>query len=288
MEVFKTPYGHGPSMKPHFDKALEGVEIVNKSEIITKWMLILSKAEQQFVREATAWGFLAHRIAYEIVAPGRTPFEVCNEASMEASLAMIKTLGPEYEPLTVGLGRAMPTSVSFTAGTSTAYPHGGRLGERFRKIRMGDNCESGAGGNVGGYGTEIERTFFVGRPNDKQVKYFNIMRKAQDAAYEAMKPGVTCADVCNAAYKVFQDEGVWGAVGHHSGHAKPWHAHIPPYLDPGDKTVLKPGMEFSIEPGIYFKDIGGFRFSDTYFVTEDGAEWVTDQLLTLEENITCI
>jgi Xaa-Pro aminopeptidase len=251
-------------------------------------MTILSETEQQFVREGAKWGFLAHRIAYEIVAPGRTPFEVCNEASMEASLAMIKALGPEYEPVTGAIGGVFPASVGFTAGTGTAYPHGGRLGEMFRKIRMGDNCESGGYANIGGSLGEIERTFFIGKPNEKQVKYFNIMRKAQNATYKALKPGVTCADACMAAYKVFQDEGVWDAVGHHAGHNKPRRAHDPPYLDPGDKTVQKPGMVFTIEPGIYFKDIGGFRFSDTAIITKDGAEWVTDQLLTLEENITCI
>lgn len=288
MEFFKTPYGHGPSMRPHFDKALKGVEIVNKSEILFEWMMVLSETEQQLVREGAKWGFLAHRIAYEIIAPGRTPFEVCNEANMEASLAMIKTLGPKYEPIGAGGARATwPTRISFTAGTGTAYPHGGRLGVMFRKIKLGDNCESGGYGNVGGSLGEIERTFFVGKPSAKQIKYWKIMRKAQNAAYDVLKPGAICADSCNAAYKVFHDEGVFDAVGHHAGHNKPRRGHDPPYLDPGDKTIMKPGMVFTVEPGIYFKDIGGFRFSDTCIITEDGAEWVTDQLLSLEENIVC-
>lgn len=287
MDFFKAPYGHGPSLECHLRKTLKDIRLVDKSEILTEWMLVLSDAEQKLVRDANKWGFSVHKIAYELVSPGKTPFEVCFQATLEAYSTLIKPLGPRYEPLTIGEGY-WPPYIVFSAGPASAYPHGGSLGDRFRSLQLGDNCVSASDPNIGGYGPEIERTFFVGKPNPKQVKYWNIIRKAQNAAFEKVKPGNTCADVCNSAYRVFKDESVWDAVLHHCGHGKPWKVHVPPYLDPGDKTVLRPGMLFSLEPGIYFREIGGFRFSDTFIVTEDGAEWVTNQLLTLEENITCV
>ena len=286
MDVFRTPYGHGPSIRPHLERALAGVEIVDKSEILAEWMLILSQAEQQLVREGARWGFLAHRIMYEMVSPGRTPFEVCLEASREASLRMVEELGPDYEPV-AGRGRwgAWPVGVHFQAGKGSAYPHGGHKAAMFRTVAMGDVCKSAGYGNVGGSLGEIERTFFVGKPTERLARYWKIIRKAQNALYEAIKPGAICSEACKAEYEVFLREGVWDAVCHHAGHNKVRRGHDPPYLDPGDHTIIKPGMCFTLEPGLYFGDIGGFGLSDTCIVTEDGAEWVTDQLLTLDENI---
>jgi Xaa-Pro aminopeptidase len=286
MQFFKTPYGHGPGLREHLTKTLDRVQLVDKSEILTEWMLVLSETEQKLVREANDWGFKVHEIAYELIAPGKTPFEICFQATLEAYSRLIKPLGPEYEPLNIGEGY-WPPYIVFSAGPPTAYPHGGSLGDRHRKIRLGDNCISASDPNIGGYGPEIERTFFVGKPNSKQIKYWNIMRKAQNTAFQIVREGNTCADVCNAAYRVFIKEGVWDAVLHHCGHGKPWKVHVPPYLDPGDKTELRSGMLFSLEPGLYFRGFGGFRFSDTFIVTPDGAEWVTKQLLTIEENTTC-
>ena len=50
---------------------------------------------------------------------------------------------------------------------------------------------------------------------------------------------------------------------HHSGHAIGLRYHEGPFLDPGDDTVIRPGMVFTVEPGLYAPELGGFRHSDT-------------------------
>ncbi|MFW9845060.1 MAG: M24 family metallopeptidase, partial [Candidatus Thorarchaeota archaeon] len=65
-------------------------------------------------------------------------------------------------------------------------------------------------------------------------------------------------------------------LNHHTGHAIGLEAHERPFLDIGDKTVLKEGMVFTCEPGLYDLKLGGFRHSDTFVVTEDGIEVTTE------------
>ena len=62
---------------------------------------------------------------------------------------------------------------------------------------------------------------------------------------------------------------------HHVGHAIGLRYHEGPFLDTGDKTVIREGMVFTIEPGFYASDVGGFRHSDTVAVTSDGIEILT-------------
>ena len=61
----------------------------------------------------------------------------------------------------------------------------------------------------------------------------------------------------------------------HVGHAIGLRYHEAPFLDLGDRTIIKPGMVFTIEPGLYSKELGGFRHSDTIFVDHHGLEMIT-------------
>ena len=116
---------------------------------------------------------------------------------------------------------------------------------------------------------------FLGPPNDKQRKYFDIMMEAQDASLAAFAPGDLCSKVDKASRAVFKKHGVWNLVQHHTGHAIGLEGHEKPFLDHGMDVKMEPGMVFTVEPGIYDRSIGGFRHSDTVFITEDGMEQVT-------------
>ena len=144
-----------------------------------------------------------------------------------------------------------------------------------KMIEKGDVLVTGAGSDVGGYGSELERTMIVGEPTSKMERYFEVMVKAQDASIETLGPEVKCSEVDRASNKVIKDAGYTSLIRHHTGHGIGLEGHEPPYLDIGNDEELKPGMVVSIEPGIYELGYAGFRHSDTAVITEDGYELVT-------------
>jgi len=237
------------------------------------WAMRLCKTEEEItlIRESAKWGNLAHTLLQEYTEPGMWDVEVSQMASLEASSIMKKTLGPGYE--TLRGGRA-PASAGFRGqvGWKSAMPHSIGIS---KMIEEGDVLVTGAGSDVGGYGSELERTMIVGEPTPKMEKYFEVMVKAQDASIEALGPGVKCSDVDSASNKIIKDAGYTSLIRHHTGHGIGLEGHEPPYLDIGNDEELKPGMVVSIEPGIYELGYAGFRHSDSAVITEDGYELVT-------------
>ena len=90
---------------------------------------------------------------------------------------------------------------------------------------------------------------------------------AQEVAFDALRPGVTCADVDGAVLRYFEENDLLPYWRQHVGHAIGLRNHEAPFLDVGDHTLVEPGMVFTIEPGLYSDTVGGFRHSDTVVVT---------------------
>jgi len=267
-----NPAGAGGAMgyvgKP-LNELLPDAELVKDGQFVWGMRLLKTEEELALIRESTKWGNLAHSYLQEYTRPGLYDVEVRLRASLEATSAMKKTYGSEYESVK---GRFVSAGFRGQVGWKSAMPHSIDVN---KPIREGDVLVTGASADVGGYGSELERTMIVGKPTAKQEKLFNVMCKAQEAAAGALKPGSTCADVDKAANKVFRDAGYWELVRHHTGHGIGLEGHEPPYLDQGNPQPLEPGMVVSLEPGLYELGYAGFRHSDTLVVTEDGCEWVT-------------
>jgi Xaa-Pro aminopeptidase len=141
---------------------------------------------------------------------------------------------------------------------------------------------SETGAPVWGYNAELERGMVIGEPSDKAKWMFEHTVAAQQAAFDAIRPGVTCADVDAAVMRYFEEHDLMPYWRQHTGHAIGLRNHEAPFLDVGDHTVLEPGMVFTIEPGLYEEGVGGLRHSDTVAVTEDGMEKLTDYPSDLE------
>jgi Xaa-Pro aminopeptidase len=267
-----NPAGAGGTMgyvgKP-LNELLPDAELVKDGQFIWDMRLIKTDEELELIRESAKWGNLAHSYLQEYTRPGLYDVEVRLMASLEATSALKKTYGGEYESVK---GRFVSAGFRGQVGWKSAMPHSIDLNN---PISEGDVLVTGAGADMGGYGSELERTMIVGKPTPKQEKMFKVMCRAQEAAAQALKPGNTCADVDKAANKVFREAGYWELVRHHTGHGIGLEGHEPPYLDQGNPKPLESGMVVSIEPGIYELGYAGFRHSDTLVVTEDGCEWVT-------------
>ncbi len=141
-----------------------------------------------------------------------------------------------------------------------------------RRLEPGDAVVMDFGGVRDDYCSDITRTVFVGEPSDEQREVYGIVRAAQQAAFEAVRPGVPAQDVDRAARTLIADAGYGDRFVHRTGHGIGLEVHEPPYIVQGNETPLEAGMTFSDEPGIYLEGRFGVRIEDQVAVTTDGAE----------------
>jgi Xaa-Pro aminopeptidase len=162
------------------------------------------------------------------------------------------------------------SQVDFTvvgSGPNGANPHH-EAGDR--TIEEGDMVVLDFGGLKDGYGSDTSRTVHVGEPTQEEREVHEIVRLAQQAGFEAVRPGVACQDIDRAARRVITEAGYGERFIHRTGHGIGLTTHEPPYMVEGEEHPLEPGMCFSIEPGIYLTGRFGVRIEDIVTVTSDG------------------
>jgi Xaa-Pro dipeptidase len=113
----------------------------------------------------------------------------------------------------------------------------------------------------------------VGSPAEADVApAYAALQAAQQAAVDAVRPGVSCQDIDRAARQVLVDAGLGSTFIHRTGHGIGLDVHEEPYIVKGNDLPLEPGMTFSIEPGVYLSGRWGARIEDIVAVTSDGVE----------------
>ncbi|MGW6266602.1 M24 family metallopeptidase [Cellulosimicrobium funkei] len=157
--------------------------------------------------------------------------------------------------------------VDFTlvcSGPNGADPHHD-AGDRV--IEPGDLVVLDFGGLRDGYGSDTSRTVLVAGGTDdaladQQREVYDVVRRAQQAGLDAVRPGATCQDVDRAARAVIVDAGYGEQFVHRTGHGIGTTTHEPPYMVEGEDRPIEPGMCFSVEPGVYLPGRFGVRIED--------------------------
>jgi Xaa-Pro dipeptidase len=162
-------------------------------------------------------------------------------------------------------------------GHATAFPHGI---PGVQHLEEGQLVLIDTGCTVQGYHSDITRTWIFGTPTDEQRRIWALEHAAQAAAFDAVRPGVTCASVDAAARTLLEAAGLGPdyrlpGLPHRTGHGCGLAIHEAPYLVRGNDTVLQPGMCCSNEPMIVVPGAFGVRLEDHFFVTGHGAQWFT-------------
>src|SRR6195256_763751 len=247
---------------------LSGERPVDAEMLVESLRRVKSATEIACIQLSCDWAGRAHRRMQDAIKTGKTEMECYAPAATETLFEMLAEM-PGWRPRgfsTTGL------EAMFVGGRSTAMPHGFVMGHG---IQPGDVLVSGAGADIDGYRSELERTMIVGEPTKEQERAFAAMLALQTRAIEEIGPGVSAGEVELATVRLAEELGVADKLRHHVGHSIGLEPHEAPFLDRGDDAVLEPGMVFTIEPGIYFAELGGFRHSDTVLVTEDGRRVMT-------------
>jgi Xaa-Pro dipeptidase len=143
-----------------------------------------------------------------------------------------------------------------------------------RRLENGDLVLIELATCVNGYWSDLTRTASVGSAKPEVEQILDVVTKAQQAAVDGIRPGVTANHIDALARDIIAAQGLSSFFTHHTGHHVGFRYHDPGFLIlPGESSKLEPGMVLTIEPGVYVPERGGgARIEDNVLVTESGHE----------------
>ncbi|MCL4473087.1 MAG: Xaa-Pro peptidase family protein [Actinobacteria bacterium] len=165
-----------------------------------------------------------------------------------------------------------PFEIIVASGPRSAMPHG-VASERV--IGKGELVVIDMGASVGGYCSDVTRTFATGPLPAKLREIYLIVQEARQRAFDGTLAGAAASGVDALAREHIEAAGYGAAFGHSLGHGVGLEGHEGPVLSRGSKDVLAAGMAVTVEPGIYLEGKGGVRIEDTVLVTDRGPEALT-------------
>jgi Xaa-Pro aminopeptidase len=125
-----------------------------------------------------------------------------------------------------------------------------------------------------GYFADSGRTATVGSPSAEVSKRYAAIRLAVESAVQAVRPGVTFADVYDAAMRVAERH-LPSYRRRHCGHTIGLRPYDGLLVAPDEGTRLEANMVLNIEVPYYGIGWGGLQLEDTIVVTADGCSPLT-------------
>jgi Xaa-Pro aminopeptidase len=235
-----------------------------QNSLVWELRKVKDEKELELMRKAGELTSEGMKVAYEVIKSGVKEYEVAGE--IEYAMRKKSSWGTAFDTI-------------MASGVRSAFPHGGCLD---REIRQGDLVVVDIGATYQHYRSDMTRTLVAGKPSEKQKKIYEIVRLAQEKAFQAVKPKAEARDVDAMARKTIEDAGYGEYFVHGLGHGVGLEVHEQPTLSPESKDKLMIGNVVTIEPGIYIVGFGGFRIEDTVLVQKGKAEKFTKGPYTLE------
>ncbi|MFC1910682.1 M24 family metallopeptidase [Chloroflexota bacterium] len=155
--------------------------------------------------------------------------------------------------------RGLAFDIIVASGANAALPH---HKPSSRAIQSGEPVVIDIGAKVEGYCSDITRTIYIGKNDDKFNKVYDAVLRAQLVASTSARAGMTGGEIDALGRKMIEEEGFGEYFGHGLGHGIGLATHEQPRLGPKSQDVIADGMIFSIEPGIYLTGWGGVRIED--------------------------
>lgn len=214
-------------------------------------------SELAHIRDAIAAAERALELTLSRVRAGMTELEVAG--ILESAL---RQSGSDGFPF--------PSIVA--SGPNAALPHARPTA---RQLAWGDFLLLDFGARVGGYCSDITRTFVVGRASTEQREIHEIVRGANERAVRAVRPGMSGRDADGVARDYIEDRGFGDLFGHSLGHGIGLEVHEAPRLAKTAEGPLVEGAVVTVEPGIYRPGWGGVRIEDDVHLGAGGAQVLT-------------
>jgi Xaa-Pro aminopeptidase len=229
----------------------DDVELVAAGDLVEELRAVKEEDEVERIAAAAELTDDVYRWAIAEGLAGRE-----ERAVMRACEARIRELGaePSFPPIVA-------------AGPNGALPHA-EPGER--PIGAGELVVFDMGAELDGYCSDCTRTFAAGEPSESDHEVYEVVRRAQEAALDAVRPGISGVDADAAAREVIAAAGHGEAFGHGLGHGVGMEVHEGPRLSPSSEDDLRAGNVVTVEPGIYLAGRVGVRIEDLVVVDDDG------------------
>jgi Xaa-Pro aminopeptidase len=246
-------------------KALPDLQIVVTENLVERLRIVKDKDEIEATRVACQQARRAFDVVRAAMTPNMTELDVAAELEYQARRFGAKALS--FPPIVA-------------VGSRAALPHATPTS---RQLSESDFTLIDWGANSGLYMSDLTRIVVTGRISPKLRKIYAVVLKAQLAAIDAIRPGLTGEQVDRVARRIITRAGYGKAFGHGLGHGTGLEIHEAPRLAVGQKTKLRPGMIVTVEPGVYVPGWGGVRIEDDVLVTRTGHEVLTDVPKQLED-----
>ncbi len=259
-----------------------GVETLGINGGILPWKVVHDLEEKygvkKFVDVSEKWLDIRLIKTPEEIKKIRKACEIASKVAENIPLMEMNTelgIAAQIEYAMKMEGASKPSFDTIVAtGPNAADPHHGTSS---KSVRTGEFLLIDFGAVYQNYCSDVTRTFFLGKPTAKDVKMYETVLKAQEAALELIQPGIEGKDVDKAARNVIDSHPEYKETFIHSlGHGLGLLVHDGGALSPHEeKFELKEGMVLTVEPGIYLQGYGGVRIEDDIVVTKDGYELLT-------------
>jgi Xaa-Pro aminopeptidase len=232
-------------------------KLESNNQLIRSLRSIKDETEIKYIQEACRIADKGIEAAAQTIKAGTTERQVAAEA--EYAMRRAGSDGTAFETIAV-------------CGTCCAYPHGG-VGEI--TLKEGDFVIIDLGATYRFYRSDITRTFIVGKASQRQTEIYETVKRAQQKAFENIKPHIPAKEIDLVARQIIEDANMGEFFVHNLGHGVGLEIHEAPILGPNSSDILEAGNVVTNEPGIYVPSYGGVRIEDTILVTKNGAEKLT-------------
>jgi len=237
--------------------ALPKADFIPSSRILAPMRRVKDRYELRVLGEAQQLAVEALTRLLERPFAGRTEKQVADDL-----VGLCKRVGfDEVAGVLVG------------SGPNGAMPH---LAPTERVIQPGEPVVIDFGGIHEGYYSDCTRTVHVGPASSRFTEVYDVVRRANEEALAAIRPGVPCHEVDRVARDVISEAGYGEYFTHRLGHGIGIQVHEEPYMVEGNELRLSSGMVFTDEPGIYIPGAFGCRLEDVVAVTDDGGVRLTN------------
>jgi Xaa-Pro aminopeptidase len=263
-------YPHAANWSKWVKEAAPQSTIKDVTSAVGALRAIKSPGELKLIQKAIDPSIDAHLEAMKMMWPGLYEYQVAARMVEIHAYAGCET--EAYSPI-VG------------TGIDSTVLHYNKLD---RKIAAGDIVLLDVGGQYSGYASDITRTIPAnGKFTPRQREIYEIVLGAQNAALEALKPGMTLGGAASTSLQKiamdYIDSHGKDREGHSLGryyiHGLSHHVGLNVHDPSGPSRPLEPGMVITIEPGIYIPEENiGVRIEDDVLITPNGYKLLTARL----------